>query len=75
MSSFGSYRHLSRVHEAQSEVVFLYDVQVVHDLVEELLTFGFFLRRETSVKSAEHSFQGKRGYPAAISWILLWRLS
>lgn len=44
---FHSYRHLCRVHEAQSKVVFLYDVQVVHDLIEELLTFGFFLLRET----------------------------
>lgn len=42
-----SYRHLCRVHEAQSEVVFLYDVQMVHDLVKQLLASGFFLIRET----------------------------
>lgn len=43
-----AYRHLCRVHEAQSEVVFLYDVQMVHNLVKQLLTFGFFLIRETN---------------------------
>lgn len=42
-----SYRHLCRVHEAQSEVVFLYDVHMVHDLFKQLLTFGFFLIKET----------------------------
>lgn len=42
-----AYRHLCRVHEAQSEVVLLYDVQMVHNLVKQLLTFGFFLIRET----------------------------
>ena len=46
-SNLSSYRHLCRVHEAQSKVVFLYDVQMVHDLVKQLLTFGFFLIRET----------------------------
>lgn len=44
-----SYRYLCRVHEAQSEVVFLNDVQMVHDLVKQLLAFGFFLYRRTQM--------------------------
>lgn len=50
-----SYRHLCRVHEAQPKVIFLYDVQMVHDLVKQLLSFGFFLRRE-----AHHIRKGKK---------------
>lgn len=49
------YRHLCRVHEAQPKVVFLYEVQMVHDLVKQLLSFGFFLRRGT-----HHFRAGKR---------------
>lgn len=38
-----AYWNLCRVHEAYSKVVFLNNVQMVHDLFKQLLAFGFFL--------------------------------
>jgi len=50
-----SYWNLCRVHEAQPEVVFLYNVQMVHDLLKQFLTFGFFLMRKQKKKGEETS--------------------
>lgn len=66
-----SYRHLCRVHEPQSKVVSLYNVQVVHDLIKQLLAFGFFLIREAhkqhtsdqSDKLPRYAGFGKTNYP------------
>lgn len=60
------YRHLCRVHEAQPKVVFLYEIQMVHDLLKQLLSFGFFLEEGNT------SHQGKTKKIVALINVLVW---
>lgn len=45
-----SHRDVLRVHELHSKVVRLHQINVIHDLIEEVLTFGFTLQRRDKKK-------------------------
>lgn len=42
--SLSTHRNLIGVHELQSEIIRLDQIDVIHDLIKKVLAFGFALR-------------------------------
>lgn len=53
-----TYRDLGGVEELEAEVVCLHEVQVVHDLIEQVLAFGVFLEGKWGDGDLGHVSQG-----------------
>lgn len=41
-----TYRDLCRIHKPQSKIVTFYEVQMVHNLLKQMLAFGFLLKTQ-----------------------------